>query len=294
MSTDQHPSDTGVSAGRVKTWKIILLKAIGLGAGFALVAGLLLALIVWWNTRPKSWSDTAIAAKPTELYTRLVDEELHVEFHYAFTNNTSTEYSLPSAESGALMRHVPSTASVEKLDGATWDTTVRIPPRQSVAIVFSVPFRLSEFGTSSGELDTNDKLTEFMSRRLLDIKGMTFFDYAAKYRVEMADIRDALPKAASKAETASPKQLTKADKFIPPDKGYWFDKAAACEEADKLIERCRHANISSSQSPWVKYGGWPDKLGTLPTPPPGFTLEPTPDVCVTAAEWRNYCKANVK
>jgi hypothetical protein len=122
---------------------------------------------------------------------------------------------------------------------------------------------------------------------------MEFFDYSAKYRVELPDIREALPKGDTKK--VEPAQLKKsATPLIPPDKGDVFDKAEACDEADKFIDKCRRANIPTTNSPWVRYGGWPDKLGELPTPPPGFTLEPAPDLCVIAAEWHNYCKAKVK
>jgi hypothetical protein len=192
------------------------------------------------------------------------------------------------------MRHVPNASSVEKLDGASWDTTIRIPPHQSVGIVFSVPYRLAEFSTSNEELDTADKLTEFLGRRLRDINGMAFFDYAAKYRIEMQDIREALPKA--EAKKAGPEQSKKsASPLIPPDKGDVFDKVAACDAAEKLLDRCRRANISSTESaPWAKYGGWPEKLKGLPAPPSGYLLDPDREVCVTAAEWHNYCKAKVK
>lgn len=290
--TENQP-DTPARPGPTN-WQIILLRSAGVGGGFAIVAALLLGGIIWWSNRPKPWSESAVTAKPTELYTRQVDEEVRVEFHYAFTNHTNTEYTLPSPDSGALMRHVPNASSVEKLDGATWDTTIRIPPRQSVAIVFSVPYRLAEFSITNEELDTNDKLTEFLSRRLRDVNGMTFFDYAAKYRIEMPDIREALPKeSAKKAAPEEPKKPAK--NLVPPDKADIFDKVAACDEANKLLDRCRRANVSSTSSaPWVKYGGWPDKLGTLPIPPAGYTLEPSPDVCMIAAEWRNYCKAKVK
>ncbi|MGD0295672.1 MAG: hypothetical protein ABSE86_01065 [Bryobacteraceae bacterium] len=116
---------------------------------FRRYGGLLVGTVIWWAGRPKARSENAITAKPTELYTQQVDEEVRVEFHYAFTNHTNTEYTLPSADSGALMRHVPNALSVEKLDGATWDTTIRIPPHQNVGIVFSVPYTLAEFSTSN-------------------------------------------------------------------------------------------------------------------------------------------------
>jgi hypothetical protein len=189
------------------------------------------------------------------------------------------------------MRKLPADSSLEKLDGAVWDSTVRIPPHQSVGIIFSVPYRLSEYSTSAAELGLEDKLSEFLGRRLRDINGMTFFDYAAKYRIEMPDIRDALPKD-HKVEQKQPAK--KATPLIPPDRGDMLDKIHACQNADQLLDRCKRDNVSPDSSPWIKYGGWPTKLRELPTPPAGYTLDPSPDLCAIVGEWRNYCKAKVK
>jgi hypothetical protein len=274
-----------------RDWKMILLRSAGVGGGFAVVIALLLGGIAWWLNRPKEWSDKAITAKPTELATRQLDEELRLEFHYALTNHSSAEYTLPSNDMGALMRHVPNGSSVEKLDEAAWDNTIRIPPHQTVGVTFTVPYRLSEFNMSSVQLDSGNNLYEFLGRRLHDINGLTFFDYSAKYRIEMPNVVNALTKEPRKTEPQPPKPATPTS---PPDMGDIFDKVAACQQADSLLDRCQKAHVSFDSSPWVKYGGWPDKLQKLPTPPAGYTLDPSPETCAIAAEWRNYCKAKVK
>ena len=61
---------------RPANWKIILLRSAGFGGGFAIVAALLLGGIIRWSDRPKPWSERAVTAKPTEIYTRQVDEEV--------------------------------------------------------------------------------------------------------------------------------------------------------------------------------------------------------------------------
>ncbi|MBL8241407.1 MAG: hypothetical protein JNM66_28540 [Bryobacterales bacterium] len=82
--------------------------------------------------------------------------------------------------------------------------------------------------------------------------------------------------------------------MLAPDKGNVFDKVHACEEATKLTDRCKRTNVSIASAPRAKYGRWPEKLRDLPTPPAGFTLDPTPETCTIAAEWQNYCDAKVK
>jgi hypothetical protein len=89
MSDEQNTTATPMPAARRANWKTVLLRAAGFGGGFAIIAALLLGGVIWWTDRPKQWSDNSITAKPTELYTRQVDEEVRAEFHYAFTNNTN-------------------------------------------------------------------------------------------------------------------------------------------------------------------------------------------------------------
>jgi hypothetical protein len=217
-------------------------------------------------------------------------DELRFEFRYAFTNHTNVEYALPSQDMGALMRKLPKDGSLEKMDGATWDGTIRIPPQQSIGVAFLMPYKFSDYNTSAAEVEPEAKLTEFAGHRLKDIDGLVFFDYSSKYKILMARNWDNPQRQESEqkqpAKTSSP--------FVPPDKGDIFDKVHACQEADQLLERCKRASISLDSSPWTKYGGWPTKLRDLPTPPAGYALDPSPDTCAIAAEWRNYCKAKVK
>jgi hypothetical protein len=174
-----------VTAARPANWKVILLRCAGVGGGFAIIAALVLGGIVWWSSRPKPWSSSAITAKPTQLGLQQAGDEVRFEFRYAFTNHTSEEYALPSPEMGALMRKLPKDGSFEKLDGATWDSTIKIPPNQSINISFLMPYKLADFNMMPPDLDLDNKLTAFAGRRLNQIDGLAFFDYTAKYKVEM-------------------------------------------------------------------------------------------------------------
>jgi hypothetical protein len=285
MSQNQGDSEIPVPARRTNNWKTVLLRAAGFGGGFAIVAVLVLGAIFWWTSRPKQWSDRSITAKPTQLIMQQTGEELRFEFRYAFTNHTNAEYALPSPDMGALMRKLPKDGSLDKMDGATWDTTIRIPPQQSIGVAFMLPYKSSDYNTSAAELEPEAKLTQFAGARLKEIDGLVFFDYASKYKVEM-------PKNWDSPQKQEPEK--KANAIVPPDKGDVFDKVQACEQAANLAQRCKQANVSLASSPWIKYGGWPEKLRDLPTPPAGFILDPTPETCAIAAEWQNYCKAKVK
>ena len=156
----------------------MLLRAFG--GGFAVIAALLLAGAIWLLNRPKQWSDRAITAKPTELMMQQTGDELRFEFRYAFTNHTNAEYELPAPDMGALMRKLPKDGSFDKMNGATWDGTIKIPPQQSVGMAFLMPYKFSDYNTSAAEIEPEAKLSEFAGRRLKDIDGLVFFDYASK------------------------------------------------------------------------------------------------------------------
>jgi hypothetical protein len=104
MNPVQGTIQTPEVPGRTRSWKAIFLKAAGFGAGFGVAASLLLALGIWWSNRPKAWSESGITAKPAELYMIQTTDEVTFQFRYAFTNHTGSEYTLPSADIGALMR----------------------------------------------------------------------------------------------------------------------------------------------------------------------------------------------
>lgn len=281
----ENPVAPEAAARPFRGWRVIFLRLAGFGAGFALMAAILTAAGIWWSNRPKPWSDGSITAKPTQLIMQQTGDELRFDFHYALTNHTNAEYALPSAEMGALMRKLPKDSSFEKMDGAGWDTAIKIPPQQSVGVVFTVPYKFSDFNTSAAEVEPEAKLAEFAGHRLKEIDGLVFFDYASKFKIEMPKNWDAIQRQESGEKRTA---------LIAPDRGDMFDKVAACDQAGKLVERCKLAKVSSDSSPWVKYGGWPEKLRDLPTPPAGYTLDPNAEECAIAAEWRNYCKAKVK
>lgn len=152
MDSEQATSAVPAPSAR-PSWRIILLRAAGFGAAFAVVAALLLGTAIWWMNRPKAWSDRSITAKPTELTMQQTGDELRFEFRYAFTNHTSTEYALPAQDMGALMRKLTKDGSFDKMDGATWDGTIRIPPQQNIVITFAMPYRFADFNTSAAEME---------------------------------------------------------------------------------------------------------------------------------------------
>ena len=87
-----------------------------------------------------------------------------------------------------------SSGSLTKLEGATWNSDLRIPPKQSVVVNFETIFKYSDYNTSkaklhsdpnvpSDERDFPPALKAFAERRLKEFSGLVFLDYSAKYKI---------------------------------------------------------------------------------------------------------------
>lgn len=183
----------------METWKRIVLWGISIGVGFALAASLVIGGAVWWPKRPAkpvTWSDSAITAKLTTITVQNDKDVLHIFFQYALTNHTDSTYSLPMDGGGSLMRRIPEDKSMDKFEGATWDSVLAIPANQTFIEKFNIVYNLSDYGTSTSELekyepgenrkeDATQALAKFMNRRLSEIDGLVFYDYENHYRIEL-------------------------------------------------------------------------------------------------------------
>ncbi len=183
-----------LQVNKLAVWKKMQLRDVGFGAGFAVALTVSIVAGQWWSSRPKQWSLTAITATPAELVFREQGEELHLQFRYALTNNTRTDYVLALPVAAALMRKVPEDSSLAKLNYARWEDNVRIPSGQTVSVVFEVSYNFSDYDTSAARLhgypsaDNSDPppaLMSFVTSRLKEMNGMAFLDYNARYRVEL-------------------------------------------------------------------------------------------------------------
>jgi hypothetical protein len=168
-------------------WKRILLRAAGVGGGFAVVAAVILGIAVWWLGRPavsKPWNTQAITpGGKSELEVQTRAEVFHLQPKCNLKNNTGKDYRM-AAESGTLMLVNPDNGGLEKLDDATWDRTLVIPAGQTVNVKFDIPYNLGEYGETASNLADMNKLTAFADKRMKRIKDLKFFDYIERYEID--------------------------------------------------------------------------------------------------------------
>lgn len=172
----------------MEIWKRTLLRAAGFGAGFAVVAAVILGITVWLSSRPakpKPWNTQAVTpAGKNGLQMQVRAEVFHLEPECNVKNNTGEDYRMPASESGTLMSVNPDNGGLEKLHDATWDSTIVIPAGQTVNVKFDIPYNLDEYGETAANLKDINKLTAFADKRMKRIKDLKFFDYSERYEID--------------------------------------------------------------------------------------------------------------
>jgi len=181
------------------SWKRLFIKAAGFGAGFRLAVCFVLGGFLWYSARPKPqkpWNEKTITATFAELTVGVVQEELRVQFTYALHNSLDRDYLLPSIPSGELMTKSENSSDLTPAKSAAWDT-VTIPAKQTVRVTFTISFPLPEYNTNAMTLESIDKLSEFMGKRMKEVNSLEFYDYVGRYRILMPS-PDAKPKPEKK------------------------------------------------------------------------------------------------
>lgn len=170
----------------MQPWKTILLRAAGLGGGFAIVATIIIGTAIWWSGRPvkpKPMNSHAITAKFSGMAMSVREETLHLTVTYGLHNTTDRDYTLPSL--GEMMVVNPENKGLDTVEGITWDSTSRIPPGQTVNLKFDVPYTLSSYNKTAADLTGLQAEVEFIKNRLKEIDGFRFFDYSERYEIDL-------------------------------------------------------------------------------------------------------------
>lgn len=151
------------------------------------VAIVVVAAVTWvavGRSREKPWNDNAITAQFMKLTVKKGQRSVHLILTYKLTNNTGDQYRLPPPGSSELMRKTPS-GQLKEVDSVLWDQDTAIPAHSAAVEEFDVSEDPMHYDLDLDDLETHDKLTEFVNQRLSRIRGLEFSDYVHHYNIEL-------------------------------------------------------------------------------------------------------------
>jgi hypothetical protein len=192
----------------LSTWKTVLLKSIGVGAGFVGMLSVIAGGVVWYSHRPrpeKPWNEFAIKASSTETVFSLESDRAVGDFRYTLQNTTDRDYKLPA--DAKVMLRLAQDMSYRDVPDMTWDQNLYIPAGQKVNVSIKLPIMYSDYNFSKAKADDEKQLAPFLDRRLAEIDGFVLFDRTNRYKV---DLPNGWPEAGKRAKEAKEREASKA------------------------------------------------------------------------------------
>ncbi len=153
-----------------------------LGAAIVIVAAVTWAAVRHSSDKP--WNDNAVTAQFLNLTVKKGQRSVHLILTYRLTNNTGDKYRLPPPGSSELMRKTPS-GQLKEVDSVLWDQDTTVPAHSAAVEEFDISEDPMHYDLDLDDLETHDKLTEFVNQRLARIRGLEFSDYIHHYNIEL-------------------------------------------------------------------------------------------------------------
>lgn len=161
-----------------RAWRLIFIRAVGIGVGFSLVVAGLLGAVLWYHNRPapvRPWNRDAITAKYADLYGRTGNPAV-MTFRYTIENHSGRDYDLPATDS--LYKVLANGKGLERDATLKWDGGPVVPAGQKVNIGIQI-----EYEYPGGSTDLDEKFAAFTKRRLSEIEGFAMLDKVNRYEV---------------------------------------------------------------------------------------------------------------
>jgi hypothetical protein len=173
-------------------WKKIAIRAAAFGAGFAVVAVVIVGGAVWWSNRPvkpKSWNKSAITAT----YDTLDTEGDANTFEFVYTLENNTDYDYRAADEGEI--HLA--ANLKKFHSLSFDQgkmlktdyPIYIPARSRVRfkihVAYPYPIKQDLKAPNDEQHDYGTRLAQFADKDFGNLNGFALLDDKARYQVDM-------------------------------------------------------------------------------------------------------------
>jgi len=173
------------------TWKTIVLRSFGFGAGFALALCAVAGFWLWYSGRPKPqkpWNKQAITAEYD--YVRPEGDKDNLAFNYVLENNTNSDYRVDS-DSGVEITGELKQENEFSQFGRRYITTefpIFVPAKSRVRISLSIPYTYPIKEKDDPTLDERKKYTTDVAKYVMDkmgnLNGFVIFDTSNRYEID--------------------------------------------------------------------------------------------------------------
>jgi hypothetical protein len=185
------------------TWKQILLKAAGFGAGFALFVCLILWLWSWYSSRPKPpkpWDTRKITAEYDVASTEKAEnKDKTFAIYYTLQNNTDYDYEIKDKDSAILAAQLKREKSVSMNWDQKWlhyETPVFVPAHGRVRFCVHLaypyvnsPPEPTKDAKAIYEYDTG--IAKYLKNEMGNLNGFVLYDQTNRYEVLLPNGWDA-------------------------------------------------------------------------------------------------------
>jgi hypothetical protein len=190
------------------TWKRILLKVVGFGAGFAIVACLVAGILNWHLTQPKPptpWNTVAIKAEFCRLTASSDGSNLQIE--YVLENTTDEDYRCVDSQSRQSLLKIAAMLQDKSdltfnFEGLQLNCPIVIPPKQKASIIVTLPSNgYPNFSRELNKDASSDEVgiymfrqavlaligpipvSEWINQKMPNLNGFVLFDETRRYQI---------------------------------------------------------------------------------------------------------------
>jgi hypothetical protein len=183
--------------GTLPTWKRILLKSMGFGAGFAIVVCVAVGTWIWYDSKPKPpkpWNSSALKATDPPYFSSFAvagkngsPEKSSIKFTYSILNNTDTDYEMNKGDELKLLLKLGDTVS-QPAPFLTLDFPIFIPSKQKGTLTVSIATNsVPDKAKDDTDEQYHEHLRTYIEKELPRdrVSGFVIYDESNKYKVDL-------------------------------------------------------------------------------------------------------------
>jgi hypothetical protein len=172
-------------------WKLVFLRGVGFGVGFALMVCGIGGSWLWYKSRPRPqapWNKQAIVAEFD--YVRPQGENNNLTFHYVLQNNTDSDYRIDSEADAEI------TARLKKEKGFSSfankyvkiDYPIFVPAKSRLWVSLNVPYpypiKEKINPTEDEDKQYGTDVAKYVTTKTGNLDGFVLFDTLNRYEID--------------------------------------------------------------------------------------------------------------